>query len=58
MEVLRHHNVSGDPEVILCPNFFQNPEKEIAPFGGTKEGLSSVAAAGDEMPVTTAMNTP
>jgi hypothetical protein len=44
MKVLGHDHVSRNDELILGADFFQDPEKQIAPARGAKKRLPTIAA--------------
>ena len=50
--MLGHHHVPGDDEVVLRSHLFQNFQKEIATADGIKKLPPPITATGNEMPVT------
>jgi hypothetical protein len=51
MKMFGHNDVSMDDEAILATCFFQDVDEPISTFRCTQNGLTSVAATGNEMQV-------
>jgi hypothetical protein len=58
VKVLGHDDISGYNKIVLGPHLFQDVQKQIPPTHPIQELLPTVAAAGDEMPVTGMMESP
>ena len=51
MNVLRHDHVADDDEGVALSYLLQDHKEKIAPTRAAQEGLSSIAATGNEMKV-------
>jgi hypothetical protein len=55
MEMLRHRHVTSDNKVVLGPHLLQDLQKQIPPAHRIQELLATVAAAGNEVPISSVM---
>jgi hypothetical protein len=51
MNVLGHHHVSDDRELVALADIIENDEKQVACATGSQEWQAPVATEGDEMEV-------
>jgi len=52
MYVLGHDHVANDDKLIALAHLLQHPQKEVTAARSTKQGLSAITTASDEMKVT------
>jgi hypothetical protein len=57
VEVIGNDHIAPNYELVFLPHFFEDFEKQIATVAGAEEGLTMIAAAGNEVFVATGVKT-